>query len=154
MSSGDHTNVGPTFRDRALQAMHNVGLNQKKMAAQLGIAENSIGNYLNQKRAVPLSVIQGIAQTCDVSVQWLIGEQDDTRKAVDTDAATTNQSACDVIDLLKAQLRECMDRERVLAIENGRLQERVEQLQADLAALRREGTQAQHSAPMGAAGGR
>ncbi|MDI6711492.1 MAG: helix-turn-helix domain-containing protein [Bacillota bacterium] len=80
-------NVNPDeFSSRLRQALSAIGLKQKEAAQRLGISENALSNYV-RGRIPEAEILMGIAQLCDVTVEWLLTGRDPPTKGARVDPA-------------------------------------------------------------------
>ena len=62
-----------TFGNRLKQARENKGYNQKQFAERLGVTPTRLNYWEKDKREPDVAIIKQIAQSLDVSSDWLIG---------------------------------------------------------------------------------
>ena len=62
-----------TFGNRLKQARENKGYNQKQFAEHLGVTPTRLNYWEKDKREPDVAIIKQIAQSLDVSSDWLIG---------------------------------------------------------------------------------
>ena len=62
-----------TFGNRLKQARENKGYNQKQFAERLGVTPTKLNYWEKDKREPDVAIIKQIAQSLDVSSDWLIG---------------------------------------------------------------------------------
>lgn len=116
---------------------------QKVFAATLGIAQNTLGNYERNERTPNADVIVAIAQTCNVSFDWLLtGNKTAQDKFMPAQQGQPSKATCLRCEQLEAELRE--EREEVREIykenralwkENGDLKEKIGELRGEIRSL-------------------
>ena len=65
------------WRDRLRRAVQETGITQAAVAERAGIADGTLSRVLNARHAKPaFDTIMRIAQAANVSVGWILDEQD------------------------------------------------------------------------------
>jgi len=62
------------------KVIKNSNLSQKDFAEKIGISEQAIGNYINNRRFPKAEILLKMKQTFNVSVDWLLTGKNDTEK--------------------------------------------------------------------------
>lgn len=64
------------FKERLNQLMEDKNITQKELAKRINIDETAMSRYVNGSRTPRIDILANIAKEFDVSIEYLIGEDD------------------------------------------------------------------------------
>lgn len=80
-----------TFKIRLEHLIESRGYSMHTFASEIGISTATLSRYISGNRTPDLKYICKIADFCDVSVDWLLGRDDEKYKAMPQDLQEVTQ---------------------------------------------------------------
>lgn len=64
------------FKERLNQLLEERGISQKELAQRINVDETAMSRYVNGTRTPRIDILTNIAKEFDVSIEYLIGEEE------------------------------------------------------------------------------